>query len=84
MTRPSPAPRLRTVAAGLERLERAGWLPRHRHRDAYALIAVDGVFEQVSYAGRVLARAGDLLLQPTLDCHANRALSEHVRVLRLP
>src|ERR1700761_9839394 len=75
---------LRTVAPGLERLERAGWLPRHRHRDAYALIAVDGVFEQVSYAGRVLARPGDLLVQPTLDCHANRSLSAHVRVLRLP
>ena len=76
--------RLRTVAPGLERLERAGWLPRHRHRDAYALIAVDGVFEQVSYAGRVLARPGDLLVQPTLDCHANRSLSAHVCVLRLP
>ena len=75
---------LRSVAPGLERLERAGWMPRHRHRDAYALIAVDGVFEQVSYAGRVVARPGDLLLQPTLDCHANRALSGHVRVLRLP
>lgn len=79
-----PAVTLRTVASGLERLERSGWLPRHRHRDAYALIAVDGIFEQVSYAGRVVARPGDLLVQPTLDCHANRALSEHVRVLRLP
>ena len=75
---------LRTVAPGLERLERSGWLPRHRHRDAYALIAVDGVFEQVSYAGHVVARPGDLLVQPTLDCHANRTLTEHVRVLRLP
>ena len=84
MTDPSAVTRLRTVATGLERLERSGWLPRHRHRDAYALIAVDGVFEQVSYAGRVVARPGDLLVQPTLDCHANRALSEHVRVLRLP
>ena len=79
-----PANRLRTVAPGLERLERSGWLPRHRHRDAYVLIAVDGVFEQASYAGRVTARPGDLLLQPTLDCHANRTLGEHVRVLRLP
>ena len=83
MTDPSTVS-LRTVASGLERLERSGWLPRHRHRDAYALIAVDGVFEQASYAGRVVARPGDLLVQPTLDCHANRTLTEHVRVLRLP
>ena len=75
---------LRSVTPGLERLEPSEWLPRHRHLDAYALIAVDGVFEQVSYAGRVTARPGDLLVQPTLDCHANRTLGQHVRVLRLP
>jgi AraC-like DNA-binding protein len=84
MNHPSTLPRLRSVAPGLERLERSGWLPRHRHREAYALIAVDGVFEQASYGGRVTARAGDLLIQPTLDCHANRTLGGHVRVLRLP
>ncbi len=78
------AHRLRTVVPGLERLAPSGWLPRHRHRDAYALIAVDGVFEQASYAGRVTARPGDLLVQPTLDCHANRTLGAPVRVLRLP
>ena len=80
----APAARLRTVVPGLERLAPSGWLPRHRHRDAYALIAVDGVFEQASYAGRITARPGDLLVQPTLDCHANRTLVGHVRVLRLP
>jgi len=75
---------LRTVAPGLERLQRSTWLPRHRHRDAYALIAVDGAFDQVNYAGRVNARPGDLILQPTLDCHANRTLSKQVTILRLP
>ena len=84
MNAPAPATRLRTVVPGLERLAASGWLPRHRHRDAYALIAVDGVFEQASYAGRITARAGDLLVQPTLDCHANRTLGGSVRVLRLP
>lgn len=81
---PNSTTPLRTVVPGLERLERSGWLPRHRHRDAYALIAVDGCFEQASYAGRVTARPGDLLVQPTLDCHANCTLGDGVRILRLP
>ena len=84
MTVAHTATPLRTVASGFERLERSGWLPRHRHRDAYALIAVEGRFEQASYAGRVTARPGDLLVQPTLDCHANRTVSDRVRILRLP
>ncbi len=43
-----------------------------------------GAFEQASYAGRVTVRAGDLMVQPTLDCHANGLPSRHAHVLRLP
>jgi hypothetical protein len=38
-----------------------------------------GAFEQASYAGRVTVRAGDLMVQPTLDCHANGLPSRHAR-----
>jgi AraC-like DNA-binding protein len=59
-------------------------LPRHRHLQPYALVVITGAFEQASYAGRVNVRAGDLLVQPTLDCHANRLLANGAQILRLP
>lgn len=74
----------RTIVPGLETLPRGHCLPRHRHLEPYALLLVAGAFEQTSYAGRVTVRSGDLLIQPTLDCHANRMLSGEARVLRLP
>jgi len=59
-------------------------VPRHRHLDAYATIVIEGAYEQSSYAGRLRVGAGDVLVQPTLDCHANAMLSRGVRLLRLP
>jgi AraC-like DNA-binding protein len=58
-------------------------MPRHRHFEAYAIVVVEGSFEQTNYAGRMIARSGDLLVQPTLDCHANVMISPGARVLRL-
>lgn len=46
-------------------------MARHRHLLPYAIVVIRGQFDQVSYAGRVRVRAGDLLVQPTLDAHAN-------------
>lgn len=75
---------LRHVRPGREWIERGRDMPRHRHLDAYALVVLKGAIEQISYAGRAVARAGDMLVQPTLDCHANRMISAGAEVLRLP
>lgn len=74
----------RTIVPGRETLPRGYRVPRHRHLEPYALILITGGFEQTSYAGRVNVSAGDLLVQPTLDCHANRLLSDGAQILRLP
>jgi AraC-like DNA-binding protein len=79
----SPTPR-RTVRSGLERLPAAGLMPRHQHSHAYATILLDGAYEQFAYAGRLRLRPGDVLIQPTLDCHADRMLSPGLTLLRLP
>lgn len=62
---------LKTVAPGIERLASGHSLPRHRHLAPYAIAILRGAFEQVGYAGRVRVSAGDLLVQPALDAHAN-------------
>ncbi len=74
----------RTIVPGRDTLPRGFCLPRHRHLEPYALVVIAGAFEQTSYGGRVTVRTGDLLVQPTLDCHANRLLSSGAEVLRLP
>jgi AraC-like DNA-binding protein len=75
---------LRSIRPGRESIPACDLAPRHRHREAYALIAVGGSFDQVSYAGRVTARAGQLIVQPTLDCHANLTGPAGAEILRLP
>lgn len=75
---------LRSVCPGRERIAAFGVMPRHRHNEAYALICLAGSFDQVSYAGRVTARPGQLLVQPTLDCHANATPAGGAEILRLP
>lgn len=77
-------PRLRSVKPGRERLSGKRVEPRHRHREAYLLIAVSGAFEQASYGGRHIVAAGDILVQPTLDAHANVLCANTAEVLRLP
>jgi AraC-like DNA-binding protein len=74
----------KTIVAGREDLAPGHDLARHRHLHPYAILLIAGRFEQVSYAGRVRVAAGELLIQPTLDCHANRLLSAGARILRLP
>lgn len=74
----------RRVCAGIERLPPGYAPPRHQHAAAYATVLLHGSFEQSSYAGRMRVRAGDVLIQPTLDCHADRMLSAGLTVLRLP
>ena len=78
---PQTRPVLREVRPGRETLAAGLAMPRHRHADAYALVVVAGTLEQVSYAGRVRLQSGDMLVQPTLDCHSN--VTRGVSVLRL-
>lgn len=75
---------LRRVCYGRARVPAGGDLPRHRHLEAHAILVVSGVLEQISYAGRIVARAGDLLVQPTLDTHSSRVLSPGADIVRLP
>jgi AraC-like DNA-binding protein len=73
-----------TVRAGRERLGPGHDRPRHRHLEPYAILVLRGAFAQTSYAGRVRVGAGDLLVQPPLDCHANQMLTPGAEILRLP
>lgn len=76
---------LRTIRAGREDLAAGHHVPRHRHLHAYAILLVDGEFDQVSYAGRIRVRPGELIVQPTLDAHANRMPGgKGARIVRLP
>src|SRR5882672_2559633 len=76
---------LKTITAGREDLAPHHDVPRHRHLHPYAIVLIEGQFDQVSYAGRVRVRTGELLVQPTLDTHANRMPGGRgARILRLP
>ena len=75
---------LRSIRAGVEYLPPGFDSPRHRHLGAYVTLVLEGSFEQLSYAGRMVLGPGDILLQPTLDCHSDRMLSKGVDVFRIP
>jgi AraC-like DNA-binding protein len=75
---------LKTISHGRERISGGHDVPRHRHREAYAIVVVRGAFAQTGYAGRLRARTGDLVIQPTLDTHANTTPYPGVTILRLP
>jgi AraC-like DNA-binding protein len=77
-------PKLRSIRYGEERLPAGHHHPRHQHFEAYATVLLEGCFEQVGYAGRCIVEPGDILIQPTLDCHGSRMLSAGIRLLRLP
>ncbi|HEY1614384.1 MAG TPA: AraC family transcriptional regulator [Rhizomicrobium sp.] len=74
----------RTIRAGREKLEHHQHVPRHLHVDAYATLVLAGAYEQFSYAGRLKAVAGDVLVQPSFDCHADRMLTRGIELIRLP
>src|SRR5271170_6133679 len=75
----------RIVRFGPERMAFIKETPRHQHVHAYATIVLAGEFEQFSYAGRLKLEAGDVLINPTFDCHANRMRSRGgITLIRLP
>jgi AraC-like DNA-binding protein len=73
----------RRIEPGIETLPASFSLPRHRHLQAYATVVLAGRFEESGYAGRICAAAGDVLIHPTLDCHANQMISAGVKLIRL-
>jgi len=75
---------LRNIVAGRDCFPPGHEIGRHRHERAYAIFTLAGSMHQVSYAGRIVTKPGQLLVQPTLDCHANKAGPLGVRILRLP
>jgi AraC-like DNA-binding protein len=83
MSVPANTSHFRSVTPGIETLPCSFSLPRHRHLGAYATVVLAGTFEESGYAGRIRATAGDILIHPTLDCHANQMISAGVKLIRL-
>jgi AraC-like DNA-binding protein len=68
----------------VQRIPAGQHLPRHAHSASYVTLVLEGFYEQVGYAGRWRAQAGDVLIQPTLDCHADTMHSRGLVLMRLP
>ena len=75
--------RFRGITPGIETLPDRFSLPRHRHLHAYATVVLAGTFDECGYVGRIRATAGDVLIHPVLDCHANQMVSAGVKLIRL-
>ena len=73
----------RRITPGIDNLLSSFSLPRHRHLHGYATIVLAGSFEESGYIGRIRATAGDVLIHPALDCHANHRVNAGVRLIRL-
>jgi AraC-like DNA-binding protein len=80
----SPPPQ-RQIRFGVpESFARSHHVPRHQHTEAYATLVLGGRYEQLAYAGRLRLESGDVVLQPTFDCHSDCMLSAGLEILRLP
>ena len=83
-----PAPgryEFRTVSAGVETLSGSLSMPRHHHSKGYATIVLAGSVNEVSFAGRMSAGPGGVLLHGAFDCHLDRASGRRsLQILRLP
>lgn len=74
----------RSIKYGLETLAPGLILERHRHEEGYATVVLDGALVEASFSGRAMARAGDVLLHGSFDCHANWTELRPLTILRLP
>src|ERR1700684_3568593 len=82
---PHCAQRYRSIRFGVETLDPGPIVPRHRHIAGYATVVLRGAFEEASFAGRFVARPGDVLLHGAFDCHGNRMTTRRpMQILRLP
>ncbi|MGA8866857.1 MAG: hypothetical protein WB510_07800 [Candidatus Sulfotelmatobacter sp.] len=76
-------PNFRYIRPGIDTLRSSFSLPRHRHLRGYATVVLAGSFEESGYVGRLRATAGDVLIHPALDCHANPMVCAGVKLIRL-
>lgn len=74
----------RRIEAGVEKLPHIEGIPRHQHVEAYVTLVLGGAYEQMAYGGRLSLGEGDLVVQPSFDCHSDRMLSQGLTLLRLP
>ncbi len=76
----------RSVCFGVETLpDHQVQRPRHRHAAGYATVVLAGNFIESGFAGRLVARAGDVLLHGRFDCHADAPQGVRpIQILRLP
>lgn len=75
----------RHVEWGVDRLDANLVLPRHRHREGYANVCIDGSFVEANFTGRYRVRPGDVLLHGAFDCHGNCDTGPlGPRIIRLP
>lgn len=76
-------PNFRHITPGIETLHCSFSLPRHRHLRAYAIVVLAGSFEESGFVGRIRTTAGDVLVHPVLDCHANQRVCAGTQIIRL-
>src|ERR1700685_1768532 len=82
---PQRTARYRSIQFGVETLAPGRIVARHRHLACYATVVLGGSFVEASFAGRFVARPGDVLLHGAFDCHANWTTTRHaLQILRLP
>lgn len=74
----------RRIKSGVEKLPHIEGIPRHQHVEAYVTLILGGAYEQMTYGGRLRLAEGDLVVQPSFDCHSDRMLSNGLTLLRLP
>jgi len=73
----------RRITPGIETMSCSFSLPWHRHLHAYATVVLAGSYEESGHLGRIRAAAGDVLIHPVLDAHANQIISGGLMLIRL-
>ena len=73
----------RPITPGIETVSSSLSMHRHRHLRPYATVVLAGRLDESAYAGRISATAGDVLIHPTLDCHANPWITAGLKIIRL-
>lgn len=59
-------------------------IARHHHREPYATIILSGGYEESGDAGRLTARAGEVLLHGPFSAHRDRVSTARTAVIDLP
>lgn len=65
-------------------LPAAADIARHRHREPYATVVLTGAYEEAGDAGRIAARAGEVLFHGPFSAHRDRVSAKRTVVLDLP